>query len=94
MLASGKDSAGEAWDNEWQEIPGARGDPDCRGAESGAVPLQGKRLSEVAALWKEDAIDALCDILIKDKRVHRSRRLRHGRAGCAAGAEAAVGLDR
>ncbi len=31
------------------------------------VPLQGKRLSEVAALWHEDPIDALCDLLIKDK---------------------------
>jgi N-acyl-D-amino-acid deacylase len=31
------------------------------------LPLQGKRLSEVAALWQEDAIDALCDLLIKDK---------------------------
>jgi dihydroorotase/N-acyl-D-amino-acid deacylase len=29
--------------------------------------LQGKNLSEVAALWHEDAFDALCDILIKDK---------------------------
>ena len=31
------------------------------------LPMQGKRLSEVAALWKEDAIDALFDLLIKDK---------------------------
>jgi dihydroorotase/N-acyl-D-amino-acid deacylase len=31
------------------------------------LPLQGKRLSEVAADWKEDPIDALCDILIRDK---------------------------
>ena len=31
------------------------------------LPLQGKRLSEVAALWNEDAIDALFDLLIKDK---------------------------
>jgi N-acyl-D-amino-acid deacylase len=31
------------------------------------VPLQGKRLSEVAAMWNKDPIDALCDILIKDK---------------------------
>ncbi len=30
------------------------------------VPLQGKRLSDVAALWHEDPIDALCDLLIKD----------------------------
>ena len=31
------------------------------------LPLQGKWLSDVAALWHEDAIDALCDLLIKDK---------------------------
>ncbi len=55
------------WDNEWQEIPGPEAiqiavvqNPELR-------PLQGKRLSEVAALWHEDAIDALCDLLIKDK---------------------------
>jgi dihydroorotase/N-acyl-D-amino-acid deacylase len=66
MLSPGKDSAGEDWDNEWQEIPGPEAiqiavvqNPELR-------PLQGKRLSEVAALWKEDAIDALCDLLIKD----------------------------
>jgi dihydroorotase/N-acyl-D-amino-acid deacylase len=55
------------WDNEWQEIS-SPGDiliavvqnPDLR-------PLQGKRLSDVAAMWHEDPIDALCDILIKDK---------------------------
>ncbi|HEY1588624.1 MAG TPA: amidohydrolase family protein, partial [Rhodanobacter sp.] len=28
---------------------------------------QGKRLSEIASLWNEDPIDALCDLLIKDK---------------------------
>jgi dihydroorotase/N-acyl-D-amino-acid deacylase len=55
------------WDNEWQEISSPQDiliavvqNPDLR-------PLQGKRLSDVAALWKEDPIDALCDILIKDK---------------------------
>jgi len=31
------------------------------------LPLQGKRLSEVAALWQEDPIDALCDLLIRDQ---------------------------
>ena len=31
------------------------------------MPLQGKRLSEVAAMWHEDPIDTLCDILIQDK---------------------------
>lgn len=61
MLAPSKD-----WDNEWQEIPG----PDA--IMIGAVqnpklmPLQGKRLSEVAKLWQKDPIDALCDFLIED----------------------------
>jgi len=56
-----------AWDNEWQEIPGPEAvqisvvqNPELR-------PLQGKRLSEIAASWHEDAIDALCDLLIKDQ---------------------------
>jgi N-acyl-D-amino-acid deacylase len=57
---------GTAWDNEWQEIPG----PDA--IMIGAVenpkllPLQGKRLSEIAKLWNKDPIDALCDFLIED----------------------------
>lgn len=56
----------KAWDNEWQEIPG----PDA--VMIGAVenpkllPMQGKRLSEVAKLWNKDPIDALFDFLIED----------------------------
>ena len=56
----------EAWDNEWQEIPG----PDA--IMIGAVendkllPLQGKRLSEIAKLWNKDPLDALFDFLIQD----------------------------
>jgi N-acyl-D-amino-acid deacylase len=54
------------WDNEWQEVPG----PDA--IMIGAVqnpkllPLEGKRLSEIAKLWNKDPIDALCDFLIED----------------------------
>jgi|HubBroStandDraft_5_1064220.scaffolds.fasta_scaffold02497_5 N-acyl-D-amino-acid deacylase len=66
MLSPGKDSAGEAWDNEWQEIPGPEAIQIAVVQNPELVPLQGKRLSDVAAEWKEDAIDALCDILIKD----------------------------
>jgi dihydroorotase/N-acyl-D-amino-acid deacylase len=66
MLSPGKDSAGEDWDNEWQEIPGPEAIQIAVVQNPALVPLQGKRLSEVAALWKEDPIDALCDILIKD----------------------------
>jgi len=55
-----------SWDNEWQEIPGPEAvligavqNPDLK-------PIQGKRLSEIAADWKMDPIDALCEILIRD----------------------------
>jgi N-acyl-D-amino-acid deacylase len=54
------------WDNEWLEIPGPEAIQIAVVQNSELAPLQGKRLSEVAAMWKEDAIDALCDILIKD----------------------------
>jgi len=55
------------WDNEWQEIPGPEAIQIAVVQNPELVPLQGKRLSDVAALWHEDAIDALCDLLIKDK---------------------------
>ncbi len=55
------------WDNEWQEIPGPDAILIAVVQNPELMPLQGKRLSQVASLWKEDAIDALCDILIKDK---------------------------
>jgi dihydroorotase/N-acyl-D-amino-acid deacylase len=54
------------WDNEWDEIPG----PDA--ILIGVVhnpkllPLQGKRLSEVARLQNKDPMDALFDLLIED----------------------------
>ncbi|MGA9509923.1 MAG: D-aminoacylase [Candidatus Sulfotelmatobacter sp.] len=61
MLTPSKD-----WDNEWQEIPG----PDA--IMIGVVdnpkmlPLQGKRLSEIAKLWNKYPMDALFDFLIED----------------------------
>jgi dihydroorotase/N-acyl-D-amino-acid deacylase len=61
MLTSSRD-----WDNEWQEIPG----PDAimiGAVENPAlIPLQGKRLSEIAKLWNKDPMDALFDFLIQD----------------------------
>jgi N-acyl-D-aspartate/D-glutamate deacylase len=67
MATAGKDSAGEIWDNEWQEIPGPEAILIAVVQNPELLPLQGKRLSEVAELWHEDPIDALCDLLIKDK---------------------------
>jgi N-acyl-D-amino-acid deacylase len=61
MLTRSKD-----WNNEWQEIPG----PDA--IMIGAVenpellPMQGKRLSEIAKQWNKDPMDALFDFLIQD----------------------------
>jgi len=66
MLSPAKDSAGEEWDNEWQEIPGPEAVQIAVVQNAELKPLQGKRLSDVAAEWHEDAIDAICDILIKD----------------------------
>jgi N-acyl-D-amino-acid deacylase len=66
MTTAGPDSTGKHWDNEWQEIPGPEAVQIAVVQNPELLPLQGKRLSEVAAMWKEDAIDALCDILIKD----------------------------
>jgi N-acyl-D-amino-acid deacylase len=67
MTSAGKDSAGEDWDNEWQEIPGPDSVLIAVVQNPDLVPLQGKRLSEIATMWHEDAIDALCNLLIKDK---------------------------
>ncbi len=55
------------WDNEWQEIPGPEAIQIAVVQNPELLALQGKRLSEVAAMWHEDPIDALCDLLIKDK---------------------------
>jgi dihydroorotase/N-acyl-D-amino-acid deacylase len=67
MTGTGKDSAGQDWDNEWQEIVGPEAILIAVVQNPELLPLQGKRLSDVAALWHEDPIDALCDVLVKDK---------------------------
>src|SRR5271157_3903679 len=55
------------WDNEWQEISspqdvmiGVVQNPELK-------KFQGKRLSDVAAAWHKDPMDALFDLLIEDK---------------------------
>jgi N-acyl-D-amino-acid deacylase len=54
------------WDNEWQEIPGPEAIMIGAVQNPKFLPLQGKRLSEVAKLWNKDPIDALCDFLVDD----------------------------
>jgi N-acyl-D-amino-acid deacylase len=54
------------WNNEWLEIPGP--DAIMIGAvqNPALLPLQGKRLSEIARLWNKDPMNALFDFLIQD----------------------------
>jgi N-acyl-D-amino-acid deacylase len=61
MLTPSKD-----WDNEWQEIPGPEAIMIGVVQNSKLLPLEGKRLSEVAKLWSKDPMDALFDFLIED----------------------------
>jgi len=61
MLTPSKD-----WDNEWQEIPGPDAIMIGIVQNPKMLPLQGKRLSEIAKQRNKDPIDALCDFLIQD----------------------------
>ena len=55
-----------SWDNEWQEIGGPHDVLITAVNNPSLLPIQGKRLDEIAAMWHEDAINALFDILVKD----------------------------
>src|SRR3984893_5229510 len=61
MLTPSKD-----WDNEWQEIPGPEAIMIGIVQSPQLVPLQGKRLSDIAKLWNKDPLDALFDFLMED----------------------------
>jgi N-acyl-D-amino-acid deacylase len=55
-----------AWDNEWLAINGPEDILITAVVNKDMLPYQGKRISEIAAQWHEDAIDTICDFLIKD----------------------------
>jgi N-acyl-D-amino-acid deacylase len=54
------------WDNEWLAIKGPEDILITAVVNKEMLPYQGKRISEIAAQWHEDAIDTICDFLIKD----------------------------
>jgi dihydroorotase/N-acyl-D-amino-acid deacylase len=54
------------WDNEWEEIPGPEAVLIGVVQNPKLLPLQGKRLSEIAKIWNKDPMDALFDLLIAD----------------------------
>lgn len=55
------------WDNEWQEVVGPQGIMVASVNNPDLMNLQGKTIAEIAKMWHEDAIDAIFDLLIKDK---------------------------
>jgi len=55
------------WDNEWDEITGPDKILITIVQNPKLLPIQGKRLSEIATLWSKDPIDTLFDILIEDE---------------------------
>ena len=57
----------QAWDNEWQEIPGPGAILIGVVHSPELLPLQGKTLAEVAKIWNKDPVDALFDLLIQDQ---------------------------
>jgi N-acyl-D-amino-acid deacylase len=54
------------WDNEWQEVAGPEGILIASVENPSLVPLQGKTIAEIAKLWHEDPMDAICDMIIRD----------------------------
>jgi N-acyl-D-aspartate/D-glutamate deacylase len=57
----------DKWDNEWLEIEGPQDVLICAVNHRELLPYLGKRLSEIAAEWHEDAIDTIFDFLIRDE---------------------------
>src|SRR5277367_4508966 len=54
------------WDNEWNEIAGPQAILLSVVQNPKLLPLQGKTIAEIAALWKKDAFDTIFDLLIED----------------------------
>jgi dihydroorotase/N-acyl-D-amino-acid deacylase len=57
----------DAWDNEWQQIPGPESVLISVVQNPALVQYQGKTLAEVARLRKKDAIETLLDLLAEDQ---------------------------
>src|SRR5579872_6290850 len=57
----------DKWDNEWLAITGPQDILITAVNNKDLLKYEGKRISEIAAEWKEDPIDTICDFLIKDR---------------------------
>jgi N-acyl-D-amino-acid deacylase len=57
---------GRGWDNEWLAIEGPHDIIITAANDKSMAKYQGMRIDEIAKQWHEDAIDTICDFLIKD----------------------------
>jgi len=57
----------KTWDNEWQEVAGPQGILIATVNNPELIDLQGKTIADVAKMWHEDTIQAIFDLLTKDK---------------------------
>jgi N-acyl-D-amino-acid deacylase len=57
----------DAWSNDWLEVPGPHAVEITSVEDPSLKNLEGRRLDDIAQSWHEKPIDALLDILIKDR---------------------------
>lgn len=57
----------KAWDNEWLAIEGPQDILITAVSNPKLLSYEGRRMGDIAKLWHEDPIDAICDFLIKDQ---------------------------
>ena len=82
------------WDNEWQEIPGPEAILIGVVQNPKLLPLQGKTLADSGEDAKQRSHGRAVRPPDRRQRIHRSRRLRHVRAGRSSRAAAALGFGR
>ena len=55
------------WNNEWQQVTGPESFLVGAVQNPKLLPIQGKSIAEIAALWHKDPIDTVFDLLIEDE---------------------------
>jgi N-acyl-D-amino-acid deacylase len=55
------------WNNEWQQVTGPESFLVGAVQNPKLLPLQGKNIAEIAAIWHKDPIDTVFDLLIEDE---------------------------
>jgi dihydroorotase/N-acyl-D-amino-acid deacylase len=61
------ETASGDWNNEWQQVTGPESFLVGAVQNPKLLPLQGKSIADIAALWHKDPIDTVFDLLIEDE---------------------------